>query len=145
MTTTFFDANVHTFDKHISIEALLYSTTTAQLEWFIDHIIACEDCRRSIGTFIATSKDAEQAESYLGTINSDLLTKITQIIQEIDAQNDTSAYIEILEVQGKEAAERRFPLLANHIKRCQACQSQLEETLTLLHRAKAAGLIPPLS
>ena len=151
MTITFFDANARTPGKHLSTKRLAYLTagtwqpTTGELEQLVDHIVACKDCRKNLETFIIASIDADQPENCPGAILPGFFAKIRHIIREIDMQNDISAYIETLEMQDLEEAEHQFPLLAEHLKKCKACQSLLEETLTLLHRAEGAGLIAPLS
>ena len=64
---------------------------------------------------------------------------------ETQAQEALGAYIEALESYSEAEASRKFPVLAEHLKRCKACQSSLEGTRTLLRRAEQTGLIAPLT
>src|SRR5689334_16927963 len=119
MTITFFDANAHTPDKHPIDKMIHFITdiqqlTNSELEQLVEHIIDCQDCRDSIRVFIAAGKDMARTENCPGTRTGGLLDQMAQIMLEIDAKNDISAYIDVLEMQGKEAAESQFPLLADH-------------------------------
>jgi hypothetical protein len=72
-----------------------------------------------------------------------LLSQITEIIRETKARDKIRVYIEMLEAKGEKKANKKFSQFVEHLKRCKACQLDVEETRDLLHRAKEAGLIDP--
>src|SRR5437764_2824989 len=118
MTTLFFNANADVSSEHLSVSALAYITagiwlpTALELEQIVEHVVACKCCQKTLEAFIAASRDDNQKENGAGIIVPSLLSKIAQLMREMDMQDDMSAYIEILEVQGREEADQQFPILA---------------------------------
>ncbi|HYU73419.1 MAG TPA: hypothetical protein VEL31_12135, partial [Ktedonobacteraceae bacterium] len=68
-----------------------------------------------------------------------LLSRLTEIIHATTVRDDIGAYIEIADAQSIGEADKRFPLLAEHLMVCKACRRDVEGTLDLLQRAERAG------
>jgi hypothetical protein len=64
-----------------------------------------------------------------------LLTLFVTIHHEIEARDyeQMGAYAEAIIADGREEADKRFPVLAEHVRRCSSCKSTLEDTLAFLN------------
>jgi hypothetical protein len=64
-----------------------------------------------------------------------LLARFVTIHHEIEAQEyeQMGAYAEAIVAGGRKKADKRFPILAEHVRRCPGCKSTLEETLAFLN------------
>lgn len=72
---------------------------------------------------------------YTETPARNLLTQFVAIHHEIAVQDyeHMGAYAEAIISKGREEADKRFSLLAEHIRKCSSCKSMLEETLAFLN------------
>lgn len=70
-----------------------------------------------------------------------LLTQLVTTHHEIAVQDyeHIGAYAEAIMAEGRKEADRRFHVLAGHIRRCSSCKSMLEETLTFLNESEKNG------
>jgi len=78
------------------------------------------------------------ANSYAEIPAHNLLTQFVTIHHEIAVQDyeHMGAYAEAIMAEGREEANKRFSVLAEHIRKCSSCNSWLEETLAFLNDPK---------
>ena len=64
-----------------------------------------------------------------------LLTQFATINHEIAAHDyeQMGAYAEAIKAEGRKKADKRFPVIAEHIRKCASCRSWLNETLAFLN------------
>jgi hypothetical protein len=68
-----------------------------------------------------------------------LLTQLTHLMHG-QLKEDIPAYVEILEEQNEEEANRRFPRLVKHLATCQVCQEAVQELHSWLSQSEEFGL-----
>ena len=76
--------------------------------------------------------------NYPDTTARNLLTQFVTIHHEIAAHDyeQMGAYAEAMKAEGRKKADKRFPILAEHLRKCSSCNSWLEETLAFLNEPK---------
>ena len=84
---------------------------------------------------LATEQKEERMNSYPEESLHTLLTQFVTIHHEIVAQDyeQMGAYAEAILAEGREEADKRFLVLAEHIRKCPGCTSTLDETLDFLN------------
>src|SRR5690242_15480436 len=118
--------------------------TPDELEALLPHLVECIYCQLALGTLITLELVSDPSTQDYKVLRK-LLSRLTGIIHKTQTQEKLAAYIEILEAQGADEAQSKFPVLAEHLKHCNFCQDTIEGTRTLLRRAEQAGLIAPLA
>ena len=105
-----------------------------QQEELVAHLIACPYCRTALIVLLSAQEEYERLGNAPETPARNLLQRFVTIHHEIEAQEyeHMGAYAETIATEGKEVADRRFPILAEHVRRCSSCKSTLEETLAFL-------------
>ncbi len=108
---------------------------SSQQEQLVVHISECHSCRTSLLLLLTVVHEYERLNSYPVTSAHNLLRQFVTIHHEIEVQDyeQLGAYAEAIIAKGKEEADKRFPVLASHIRKCSSCKSTLEETLTFLN------------
>ena len=78
------------------------------------------------------------SNNYTETPAHNLLTQFETIHHEIAVQDyeHMGAYAEAIKIEGRKKADKRFPVLAEHIRKCASCRSWLEETLAFLNESE---------
>lgn len=107
----------------------------AQQEQLVAHLTGCPYCRTALIVLLSAEQEYEKLNSPPESPARNLLTRFVTIHHEIEAKDyeQMGAYAEAIVAEGREKADKRFPLLAQHIERCPSCKSTLEETLTFLN------------
>ena len=84
---------------------------------------------------LSAGQEYERSNSYPEGPARNLLMRFVTIHHEIEAQEyeQMGAYAEAIVAEGREEADKRFPILAEHIRRCPGCKSTLEETVAFLN------------
>ena len=80
---------------------------------------------------LSAEQEYNRLHNYPDAPAHELLTQFVTLHHAIEAQDyeHMGAYAEAIVAEGKEEADKRFPLLAEHISKCPSCQSTLEETV----------------
>lgn len=117
--------------------------THAERETLLPHLVECLSCQLSLTMLIALELESDLSREDSRTLQT-LLAQLTDLFHETQTE-DLATYMEVLEAQSHDEADSQFPLLSEHLKQCRDCQSTLEETQALLHRAEQAGLIAPFA
>jgi hypothetical protein len=130
----------HIVDKLIHLVVGEWQLDPAQQEQLVVHITECPYCRTALIVLLSAEQKYERINSYSETPAHDLLTRFVTIHHEIEAQEyeHLAAYAETIVAEGREKADKRFPVLAEHIRRCPNCTSTLEETLAFLNEPEEA-------
>ena len=107
----------------------------AQQEQLLSHLAACPYCRITLIVLLSAEQEYNRLNNYPETPAHDLLTQFVMLHHAIEAQDYEyiGAYAEAIVAEGREEADKRFPLLAEHISKCPSCQSTLEETVAFLN------------
>ena len=107
----------------------------AQQEQLVAHLTGCPYCRTALIVLLSAEQEYEELNSSPESSARNLLTRFVTIHHEIEAKDyeQMGAYAEAIVAEGREKADKRFPILAEHIERCPGCKSTLEETLAFLN------------
>jgi hypothetical protein len=135
----------HSHYAHRLIDMVMdeWQPTSSQYEQLVTHLKECIHCQVALGMFVIVERNYDRSTGSPVVPAERLLSQITEIIHETTARDEIGAYIEMLEAKGEKKANKKFPRFVEHLKRCKACLSDVEEIRDLLHRAKGAGLIEP--
>ncbi|MBZ5686402.1 MAG: hypothetical protein LAP86_15335 [Acidobacteriia bacterium] len=107
----------------------------AQQEQLVSHLAECPYCRITLLVLLSTEQEYNRLHNYPEAPVHDLLTQFVTLHHEIETQDyeNIGAYAEAIVAEGREEADKRFPILAEHIRKCPSCQSTLEETVAFLN------------
>lgn len=87
------------------------------------HLAECIHCQAFLGSYLVdTLKEHDNPHE----LARELLTQLRRIMHETLAA-DISAYVDMLVENGKEEADNRFPLFAEHLQTCQDCWRAVQE------------------
>jgi len=126
----------HIVDKLFHLVGGEWQPDPAQQEQLIAHFTECPYCRTALILLLTAEQEYESLNSYPETQARDLLTQFVTIHHEIDVQEyeQIGAYAEAIIAVGREEADKRFAVLAEHIRRCSNCKATLEETVAFLNK-----------
>ena len=112
----------------------------SQQEQLVVHLTECPYCRTSLIVLLSADQEYESLNTSPETPVHNLLTRFVAIHHEIEAKDyeQMGAYAEAIISAGREKADKRFPVLAEHIRKCSSCKSTLEETLAFLNEPEEA-------
>ncbi len=121
----------HVVDKLFQLVAGEWQPDPTEQEQLVAHFIECPYCRTALIVLLSAELEEQGPESSV----RGLLTRFVAIHHEIEAQEyeHMGAYAEAIVAKGQEEADKSFPLLAYHIKRCLGCKSTLEAILAFLN------------
>ncbi len=124
----------HILDKLIDIVAGEWLADPFQLEELAAHLSVCSYCRTGLILLLRGEQKYEKQQNDPKSIAAKLLERVFTIHHEIVIRGYEymGAYAEAIVAEGRGKADKRFPILAEHIKRCRVCQTFLKETLTYL-------------
>jgi hypothetical protein len=110
----------------------------SQQEQMVIHLTECLYCRTALIVLLAAEQEYERLNSYPETPARALLTRFVTLHHEIEAQEYEliGSYAEAIIAKGRKEANKNFPILAKHIRRCPSCKSTLEETLAFLNESE---------
>ncbi len=125
----------HIVDKLFHLVAGEWQPDPSQQEQLVAHLTECCYCRTSLIVLLSADQEYERLNSTPEAPVHNLLTRFVTIHHEIEAQDyeKMGAYAEAIIAKGREEADKRFPVLAEHVGRCSSCTSTLEETLAFLN------------
>jgi len=125
----------HIVGKLIHLILGEWQPDSSQQEQLIGHLIGCPYCRTVLIVLLSAEQEYEKVNNSPESSARNLLTRFVTIHHEIEAKDyeQMGAYAEAIVAEGREKADERFPILAEHIERCPSCKSTLEETLAFLN------------
>jgi predicted anti-sigma-YlaC factor YlaD len=112
---------------------------SSQQEQLVVHLTECEYCRTALVVLLSADQEYEMAtNSSTETPARNLLTQFVTIHHEIAIQDfeQMGAYAEAIKAVGRKEADKRFLVLAEHIRKCASCRAWLEETLAFLNESE---------
>src|SRR5216684_7175955 len=121
----------HIVDKLIDLVGGEWQPDPSQQEQLVVHLTECPYCRTALIVLLSADQEYERLNSSPEAPARNLLTQFVTIHHEIEAQDyeHMGAYAEAIIAKGREEADKRFPVLAEHVRRCSSCISTLEEIL----------------
>ena len=130
----------HIVDKLFQLLAGEWQPDNTQQEQLAAHLMECHYCRTALIIRLAAEQEDERSYSSFESSARYLFTRFVAIHHEIELQDYElfGAYAEAIVVEGQEKADRRFPRLAEHMKRCRSCKTTLEEILAFLNEPRKA-------
>ena len=130
----------HIVDKLIDLVGGDWQPDSSQQEELVVHLTDCSHCRTALIVVLSAAQEYEKLNDYPEVPIHNLLDRFVTIHHEIEAQEyeHLGAYAEAIIAQGREEADKHFPILAEHIRKCPSCKSTLEETLAFLNEAEKA-------
>jgi hypothetical protein len=134
-------ASPHILGKLIQLVSGKWQADPFQREQLAVHLAECSSCRTGLILLLCGEQKYEERQNTPESLISTLLAQILTVHHEIEAQGYEymGAYAETIVAEGREKADKSFPILAEHVKKCSACHSRLEETLTFLKEFKEGG------
>ncbi len=124
----------HIVGKLIDLVAGEWQPDPSQQEQLATHLTECHYCRTALIVLLSAGQECERSNSYPEGPARNLLMRFVTIHHEVEVleYEHMGAYAEAIVAEGIEEADKRFPILAEHIRRCPNCKSTLEETLAFL-------------
>lgn len=103
----------------------------SQLEQIATHLTECSYCRTMLIVLLSTEQEYERLNDPTETSAHNLLTQVEEIHRTAETLDyeQIGAYAEAIVATGRENADERFSILAEHVKRCSTCQAILEQIL----------------
>ena len=125
----------HIVDKLFQLIAGEWLPDASQQEQLVAHFMECSYCRTALIVLLSALQRDERSNSSPESSAHNLLTHFVSLHHEIEAHEyeHMGAYAETIVAKGRKEANRRFRLLAKHIKRCPGCKSTLDEVLAFLN------------
>lgn len=111
---------------------------STQQEQIVEHLSACEYCRKGMLVLLSADQEYEMSNNSTDKTALNLLTQFETIHHEIAVHDyeQMGVYAEAMKAEGRNKADKRFPVLAEHIRRCASCRSWLKETLDFLNESE---------
>ena len=111
---------------------------STQQEHMVEHLSGCEYCRKALLVLLSADQEYEMSNNYTETPAHNLFTQFETIHHEIAVHDyeNMGAYAEAIKAEGSKEADKRFPVLAEHIRKCASCRSWLKETLAFLNQSE---------
>jgi hypothetical protein len=95
------------------------------------HLAICPSCQLFVElVLLALIRDEQERDQPTADARA-LLTRWSQIAH-ATLRAKIPAYVEVRKEHGEQVANTRFPLLANHMQTCQACQAEISDLLLWL-------------
>ncbi len=131
----------HIVDKLFHLVAGEWQPEPSQQEQLVVHLTECPYCRTFLIVLLSADQEYERLNSSSEAPVHNLLSRFVSIHHEIEAQDyeRMGAYAEAIISEGRKKADKRFHVLAKHIRKCSSCKSTLEETLAFLNELEEAG------
>lgn len=128
----------HVVDKLFHLFTGEWHPDTVQQEKLVTHLTECSPCRTLLVILLVATQKYEKSSGNENTFISDLLAQFVHVHYEIESQEyeQMGAYAEAIAEKGEKEADKRFPMLAEHIRTCPSCNATLKETLTFLRESK---------
>jgi hypothetical protein len=125
----------HIVDKLFHLVLGEWQPDSSQQEQLIVHLTECPYCRTALIVLLSADQEYERLNNSPEAPVHNLLTQFVTIHHEIEAQDyeQMGAYAEAIIAKGREEADKRFPVLAEHVRSCLSCASTLEDTLAFLN------------
>ena len=133
----------HVLPKLVDLVMGEWEPTALQQEQLTMHLAECLYCQIALRQFVEAALDDDKHCGLSEEPGRQLLSQLTQIIHTTSIRDDIGAYIETVDAQGVDEANKQFPLLEEHLKACKACRSEVDGTLYLLQQAEQSGGIAP--
>ncbi len=111
---------------------------STQQEQIVEHLSGCEYCRKALLALLSTDQEYELSKNNAETPAHNLLKRFETIHHEIAVHDyeQMGAYAEAIKAEGRKKADKRFPVIAEHIRKCASCRSWLNETLAFLNESE---------
>ncbi len=125
----------HIVDKLLHLVVGEWQPDPSQQEQLIAHFTECSYCRITLIVLLSAEQEYDRLNGESEAPARNLLKRFVTIHHEIEAQDyeHIGAYAEAIVAAGREKADKRFPILAEHISKCPSCASSLVETLAFLN------------
>lgn len=118
--------------------------TALEEEQQLAHLAECLSCQDALRTLLAIELERDRQIGISEEPVWKLISRLSDIREETQIRNDIPAYVEALELWGSEEAQKRYPRLVEHLRKCKSCQSTIAGIQALKLDAEQAGLITPL-
>lgn len=101
-------------------------------EQLLEHLVDCECCQTALVMLVDSELADDNASDSSENVARELLARQRETMQKKHAHYEQiAAYIETLEVQGQEEANKKYPALVEHLQHCIDCRHLVESTRTL--------------
>lgn len=111
----------------------------AQQEQRWAHLAECAHCQEFLRRYLTKLIEYDKEQGNLEGQAPKLLAQLTHIMHE-QLKEDIPAYVETLEEQNEEEANRRFPRFVKHLASCQDCQEAVQGLHSWLSQSEEIGL-----
>jgi hypothetical protein len=128
--------HVHPLEILLALVTGTWEPMPLERQHLLEYLLTCIPCRVMLGASVILYAEKESAKEQAQDVVDAFRASLQEALHGIDFQNKLSAYIDMLEALGEEQADRQFPDLAAHLKRCQVCRDVVEDTVFLLQEMK---------
>ena len=128
--------HVHKPEILVALVTGAWEPTPLERQHLLEHLITCVPCRVILGACVILYTEKESSKEQAHQVVDAFRASLQEALHGIDFQNKLSAYIDIMVAQGEKQADKQFPDLAAHLKRCQVCRDVVEDTVFLLQEMK---------
>ena len=111
----------------------------AQQEQRWAHLAECIHCQEFLRSYLVKMIEYDKEQGNPKGLAPELLTRLTHVMHE-QLKEDIPSYVETLEEQNEEEANRRFPRFANHLSTCLDCQEAVQDLHSWLSKSEENGL-----
>jgi len=126
----------HIVNKLIDLLIDDWQPTSFEQEQLKIHLSECSDCCIAFSILLVIGGEYEAREDRSEKFIQDFSTHFRILHEQMEARSFEllGAYAEKIVAEGQDAADKRFPILAEYIKRCPDYQLELEDTLDFLRQ-----------
>lgn len=132
--------DIHIEHKLMDLVTGAWQPSHFEQQNLLDHLTTCTHCLHLLKAIVAVQTE-DNLNSFVGQVDNELLTRLTETIQVVDQLEQMHEYIDVLRAQGEVEAQKHFPLLVAHLSKCRACQREVEDIRALLEDAERDELI----
>ena len=126
-------------NKLVDILIGSWQPTPSEQESLAMHLSECADCRVAFSILLLIRGEYEAKEEHSERFLQDLSLQFITLHEQIESYKFEllGAYTEKMATEGKDRADKCFPILAEYVRRCPDCQIELEHTLDFLRQVAA--------
>ncbi len=126
----------HIVDKLIDLLIDDWQPTPFEQEQLRVHLSECSDCCIAFSILLVIGGEYEARKDHSEKFIQDFSTQFRILHEQMEARSFEllGAYAEKIVAEGQDKADKRFPILAEYIKRCPDCQLELEDTIDFLRQ-----------
>lgn len=106
-----------------------WKPTSSDLDHLLAHAVECEECTKKILYICKNLIQSDETDQVTKTMAEQVHTALAEAFYEMQAKKDIPAYIELLQTQGEQTANEKFPAVTEHLEKCPPCKKEAHEAI----------------